>query len=262
MKFERTGTPVKRLYGAHRGIGMALLAAAAAAICIAACGGSSNASTTTKSTPTTSKTSRTAAETALRTCLSKHGVTLPSITNHGGARGFFGRGTRTGTTPGAGAGTGTTPAGGPPTGAPGAGGGFGGGRFAGGSNSKLAKAFKACGGKLGGFGAGGFRGGYGGYGGYGGGYGGAGVGAGHFRPTFSKATLTAFVACVRKNGYPAMPEAKTNPTTGGFFPASVEKNANFRKASVKCVSILRQAAGAANPGGPNQPATTTTSSSS
>jgi hypothetical protein len=220
---------------------MALLAVAAA-ISIAACGGSSNASSTTKSTTTTSKTSKTATETALRTCLSKHGVTLPSRTGHGGA------------------GTGTTPAGGAPTGAPGAGAPTGapgaGGGFAGGTNSKFAKAIKACGGKAGGFGAGGFR------GGYGGGYGGAGAGAGRFKATFSKATLTAFVACVRKNGYAAMPEAKTNTTTGGFFPASVEKNAEFQKASVKCASILRQATGAVNPGGTNQSATTNTSSSS
>jgi len=244
---------------------MALLAVAAA-ICIAACGGSSNAASTTKakaSTTTTSTTSKANGFAALRTCLSKHGVTLPSGTGRGGAGGgFFGRrGTHTGTT-----GTGTPPAGGtgttPAGGAPGGGGGFAGGGFAGGANSKYAKAFKACGGKLGGFGGGGFRGGAGGGypGGAGGGYPG-GAGAGHFRPSFSKATLTAFVACVRKNGYAAMPEAKKT-STGGFFPASIEKNADFLKASAKCDSILQKSFRGVNPGGPNQSATTTTSSSS
>jgi hypothetical protein len=213
---------------------MALLAVAAA-ICIAACGSSSNAASTTKSTTATasstaSKTSKSNTFTALRACLTKHGVTLPSRTAQSGG-GFGG---------------GAPPSGGPPTGAPGAGGGF-----AGGANSKFAKALKACGGKAGGF-RGGFRGGYPGAGGA------PGAGTGHFRPAFTKATLTAFVACVRKNGYPAMPEAKTNTTTGGFFPLSIEKNAKFRKASAKCASVLRTAAGSATPGG----ATTITSSSS
>jgi hypothetical protein len=249
MKFERTGQAVKRKYGRHRGIGMALLAVAAA-ICIAACGGSSNAASTTKSTTaktssTASKTSKSNTFTALRACLTKHGVTLPSRAGHRGGS-FFGGGT--GTTGGAGtAGTGTPPTGGPPTGAPGA----GGGRFAGGANSKFAKAFKACGGK-----AGGFRGGFGG--GYPGAGGAPGAGTGHFRPAFTKATLTAFVACVRKNGYPAMPEAKTNTTTGGFFPRSIESNPKFKKASAKCASVLKTAAGSVSPGG----ATTITSSSS
>jgi hypothetical protein len=234
MKFERTGIPLKLLYGAHRGIGVALIAVAAA-ICIAACGGSSNAASVTKSTSTTSKTSKTTSYAALRACLSKHGVTLP--TGGRGAGGRFGGGTHAGTT-----GSTAPPAGGPPSGAPGAGGGFGGGGFGGATNSKFAKALKACGGKAGGF-AGGFRG-----------------GAGGARPTFSKATLASFVACVRKSGYPAMPDAKTNTSTGGFFPTSVEKNAKFQKASVKCESILRKAAGATVPGGANQ--STTTSSSS
>jgi hypothetical protein len=225
---------MKRLYGTHRGIGVATLAVVAA-ICIAACGGSSNAASTTKSTAasTTGKSSYT----ALRACLSKHGVTLPSRTAHGGG-GFFGGGPRTNTT------------GGPPTGARGAGG-FAGG-FAAGASSKFAKAFKACGGKFGGFAGGGLRGGY--HGPYGG------AGAGHFRPVFTKATLAAFVACVRKHGYPAMPEANTTTSNGDYFPLSIEKNAKFRTASAKCASILRSAAGAVNPGGPNQPATTTTSS--
>ena len=51
-------------------------------------------------------------------------------------------------------------------------------------------------------------------------------------------------------------------STGGFFPTSVEKNADFQKAAAKCDSILQKAIRRVNPGGPNQPATTTTSSSS
>lgn len=234
-----------------------VLLACTAAVCIAACGGSSNTASTSKST--TSTTGKSPSFTALRSCLSKHGVTLPSRTAHGRAGGgsFFG-GPRPGSAPGAAAGatggTGTTPAGGPPTGTPGTGGGFARGGFAGGASSKFAQALKACGGRFRGFGAGRFR------GGYGGGYSAGAAGGGRFRATFSKATLASFVSCVRKNGYPAMPEAKTNTTTGGFFPASVERNAKFQKASVKCVSILRKATAAANPGGLNQPATTITSS--
>ncbi|MDE3131189.1 MAG: hypothetical protein KGL16_08535, partial [Acidobacteriota bacterium] len=71
--------------------------------------------------------------------------------------------------------------------------------------------------------------------------GGLGGGAGGFRgrpgagPThFSSATLKSFVACVRRDGYPGMPEANAK----GRFPRSVETNRKFETASRKCLSIL------------------------
>ena len=222
---------------------MVALIAVVAAIAIAACGGSSNASTTTKTTsttaakPSTTAAKGSAAETAFRTCLSQHGVKLPT-------GGFRGR-TRTGTTGG-----GTPPAGGGYPGGGGGGGGFagGGGGFAGGGaggSSKAATAFKDCASKL---------------------PKGSVAGGGHFtpgaggtfkRPTVSKATLTSFVACVRKNGYPSMPEPTTSgTTTNGFFPKSVESNKDFQKAAVKCESILTK--GFKRPTGTG---TTTTASS-
>jgi hypothetical protein len=216
------------------------LVALVSALAIAACGGSSSSSSsgsTTKSTSsststsgggtsTTAKGGSSAERTKLQACLKKHGVTLPA--------GGFGGGRAGGGAPG----SGTTPTGTPPAGAnPGTGtnrkftrpaGGFGGGNggagFAGG-NSKFGKALKACGANFGGGGAaggGGFR-------------GGAGT-----TPHISSTVLKKFVACVRKNGYAAMPEASSNKNgSGGLFPKRIESNPKFEKASKQCASILQ-----------------------
>ena len=213
-----------------------LLLTLVAALCIAACGGSNAASSSksassssksasSKNTAATTTTGKGSGRSAFIACLRQHGVTLPR------GRGRFGARSGTSTTgpppaaaPGGGF-NGTPPAGAPPTG--------GGGEFFGrgnprgflAGNSKLAKAFRACGSKLGAgrFGPGRF----------------GGPGGAHARPGFSAAALKSYVACVRRNGYPQMPE----PNTSGrapVFPSSVAKNARFQAASAKCVSILRQ----------------------
>ena len=107
-----------------------------------------------------------------------------------------------------------------------------------GRNSKFAKAITACDKKLGikagaGFGAGRFRGG--------------GAGGSGFTPHFSTATLKSYVACIRKNGYAAMPEPKASKT-GSFFPKSVESNAQFKAANKKCESVLLKAFRSFRPG--------------
>jgi|SRR5579863_6573082 len=241
-----------------------LPAALLASVAIAACGGSGNsggsskaASSKNAASTTATKSGASARRTAFTTCLKQHGVTLP---NRAGG-GFFRRGTSTtgGTSTTAG-GTSTNgihltqpsgsgseggvPDGGPPSGQGGAAGpiGAGGGRgFPGGGfargNSKFAKAFQACRSKLpaGSFGPGRF--------------GQGGTGTRHFAPRFSTAALKSYVACVRKNGYPSMPEPDTSSGATSVFPGSVEKSAKFRAASAKCTSILRQAfrPGAAGP---------------
>ena len=94
---------MKRISGASRTIVLAL-AVIAVAVSIAACGGSSApAASTHKTTTTTASKSGAKSFTALRTCLSKHGVTLPKRSGsfRRGAGGFSG-GTHTGTTPGGG----------------------------------------------------------------------------------------------------------------------------------------------------------------
>lgn len=204
---------------------VALLVALTAALGVAACGSSSN-NTNTKTTSknasaTTTKngSGTSASRAAFTTCLKQHGVTLPKGRAGGFGPGGFGSGTRTNTAPP----TGTTSHRG-----------YGGGGFFGGSgaagrgfagrNSKFAKAFRACGSKLG-SGAGFF--------GRGRIPGGGGAAAG--RVHFATAALKAFVTCVRKNGYAAMPE----PNASGKFPLSVEKNAKFQAASRKCVSVLQ-----------------------
>ncbi len=199
-----------------------LLLAAAAALLIAACGGSSSASTTKSAASSTAAATSTAGAgrfAALRACLSKHGITIPAR-RPGAGHGFFGTGTApTGTAP-----TGTAPTGTAPTGtAPGR------GFFGATANPKLAAALKACGAS---FPAGGFRGGAGGF----------------HRPTFTRATLERFVACVRRNGYPQMPEPSASPkATGGLFPSSIQSSAKFKAASVKCIDILRPSAPAGTP---------------
>lgn len=222
------------------------LVAIVAALAITACGGSSSGSGTTSksasaatgggSTTSTSGggTSTTAKGGApssgqrakLQACLKKHGVTLPSRPAGGYGGGHYGGGAPGGGAPPAGGnpGTGTTHT---FTRPPGGFGGGGPGGFAGG-NSKFAKAIKACGGfGAGGFGGGRFRGGAGGNG---------------RAPQFSATVLKKFVACVRKNGYPQMPEASSSSNSnGGLFPKDIEGNPNFQKASQSCESVLRSA---------------------
>jgi hypothetical protein len=169
-----------------------------AACAIAACGSSKSSTSTSASASTTAASSSRA---TLVACLKAHGVTLPA-----GASGV-GRGTN----------------GGPPRGAPGAGGGgalFGGGaggagRFRG--NSKFAAAFKACGANF----RGRFR---------------PGAGRGGFR--ISHTAINNFVACVRKHGYPQMPNANFSGK-GGVFPSSIRTNPKFVAASRVCASTLR-----------------------
>lgn len=208
---------------ASRGIPAALLALVAT-VAIAACGSSAKSTASSRRASTTTTTTARAAAAAFSACLKQHGVTITrrpgaarGTATTGGARGrgFFGGG------PGG------------PGGAGGAGRPFGG-------NSKFAKAFAACRSKLpkGARGLGGF--------GTGRGPGGA---AGRLR--FSKQTLDAYVACIRKHGYPGMPAPNTSGK-GPVFSRAVESNAKFQKADRSCVGILRQAF---RP--PGAPATTT-----
>ncbi len=207
-----------------------MLVSLAAGLGVAACGSSSNTASSKNASSTSSSKSASTGRAAFEACLKQHGVTLPS----GRAGGGFAGGTRTGTTGNFTPPTGTTghftPRTGtsgnftPPNGgAPGA----GGARFFGAGNSKSAKAFKACASKLG---KSGFAGGFG-RGRYRGGTPPTGAtGTTHF----SDATLKSFVACVRRNGYAAMPEANSD----GKFPKSVETNSKFEQASRKCYGIL------------------------
>jgi hypothetical protein len=235
---------------------IAMLVALVAALSIAACGGSSgsnssnsNKSASSKNASATTTTSGGSSRTAFTACLKQHGVTLPK----GGGRfrgGFGGRTSTNGAPP-----TGVQAGGYGGGGYPGAGGGgfFGGGAgangggFAGG-NSKFAKAFQACRSKLpagaGGFGGGRFR----------------GAGGRHFAPRFSATTLKSYVSCIRKNGYPSMPEPNTSAKATSVFPSSVTKNAKFQAANKKCESILRAAF--RPPTGAGQPTTPSTSTAS
>jgi hypothetical protein len=199
-----------------------ILTALAASLVIAACGGSSNSgkTTTSKSAAATSTSKGATSRTAFTTCLKQHGVTSKG----------FGGGTRT---------TGAPPAGAGGGGFPGGGGGFAGG------NSKFAKAMQACRSKLGSSG-------------FGPGRPGSSAGARHFTPHFSSTELKSYVSCIRKNGYPSMPEPDTSKGAKSVFPVSVEKNAEFQAASKKCQSVLFKASrGAIAPGH----STVTTSSS-
>ncbi|MGH2842748.1 MAG: hypothetical protein ACRDKL_04085 [Solirubrobacteraceae bacterium] len=234
---------MRRIQVTHRAAAVVVIAVIASAG-IAACGGSLRPSSKAKNASaqsTTTTANGTAARAKLVACLKKHGVTLPNPRN-------FHR-------PGTGTGTGTTPSGGSRSGDgyshggyPGGGFGSGRGFSGGGQNSKFAKAFKACGGSFGGFGAGSR-----GFGSH------PGPGAGRYSRAFSTKALDSFVACIRKNGYPAMPK----PNSSGkapVFPASVERNAKFRKASVKCDRILRRAYAPPSNSPPPERTTTTTSS--
>lgn len=205
-------------------------------VAVAACGSSSKAKTTASTNGSSSRSK-------FEACLKSHGVSLPS-----GGHGFSGRGTS------------TTAGGSAPTGAPGGGGGAPGG----------------------GYGGGGFGGGYGGYG-HGGGFFGGGnskdatafkdcskdlgtsgfagrAHAGNFRPQFSTKVLDKFVTCVRKHGYPQMPEP-SKTSNGGFFSKSIEKNAKFQKAAKSCESILSSAFHPPS-GGSGSPGASTTSTTS
>lgn len=226
---------------------LVILAMLVASLAIAACGGSSNSgkTTTSKNTASTSTTkSASASRSAFTTCLKQHGVTVPA--GRQGGFGFRRNGTSTTGAPPAG---GTTTTGARPAGgfAGGGGGGFGnGGGFAGG-NSKFGKAFQACRSKLGssGFGEGRF--------------GAGGPGGRHFTPQFSATALKSYVSCIRKNGYPSMPEPDTTKGAKFVFPASVEKNAEFQAANKKCQSILRQGFGRPAAGQGTTTTSTTTS---
>ena len=197
------------IHGAHRRVLVALLALAAG-LGIAACGSSSNSSSTSNSASVSGGTSTNAnfaaRRTALVACLKAHGVTLPN-------GGRFGPGAG-GPPPGGGTGTNPTPGAGRFL--FGGGGGGGAARFA--NNPKLAAAFQACGGRVGG---GRFR-------------GGAGLG---------RTRITQFVACVRKNGF-NLPTPNFSGN-GPVFPANLRTNAKFLAASQACASILT----APRPGG-------------
>ena len=141
---------------------------------LAACGSSSSTSsgagspTSTKTAAATGTGANATRRTALRTCLAKHGVTLPAR--------------RPGAGPPAGGGAGGGGAGGGLFGAGGGGGAGGGaaGRLA--ANPKFAAAFRACGGA-------------------------AGFGAGRRRFQLSHTAITKFVTCVRQHGF-NMPNPK------------------------------------------------------
>jgi hypothetical protein len=173
---------------------------------LAACGSSSSASSSTGSTSSTKTTAATGTganatrRAALRTCLAKHGVTLPAR--------------RPGAGPPAGGGAGGGGAGGGLFGA-GGGGGAGGGAGGGGvgrlaANPKFAAAFRACGGA-------------------------SGFGTGGRRFQLSHAAITKFVTCVRQHGF-NMPNPKFSG--GPVFPASIRSNPKFVSASKACASLL------------------------
>jgi hypothetical protein len=102
--------------------------------------------------------------------------------------------------------------GGPPGGGGGGAGGFFGGGGGGGqfSNPKFQAALKACGGSFPGR-------------------------RGRVQP--SHTAVNNFVACVRKNGYPQMPNPNFSGT-GSVFPASIRSNSKFQTASRACQSLL------------------------
>lgn len=106
-----------------------------------------------------------------------------------------------------GAGTGTPPSGAAESGGAGRG-------FFGGGNSKFATAFRDCAKFGGGFGGGRFR----------------------VRFAASHAAVTAFVACVKKNGYDL--PAPNFSGKGSIFPSGIESNPKFVAASKACRGLL------------------------
>jgi hypothetical protein len=200
---------------APRGVAV-MLVSLAAGVGVAACGSSSN--TTSSKNASSTSTTKSTGRAAFEACLKDHGVSLPKRRSGG----FGGGRPQTGTN-----GAFTRPAGGAAF--PAGGGGFTGAN----RDSKLAKAFKACSSKLG-------KSGFGGGAGFGRGFRGGGPagGSGPARTHFTAATLKSFVACVRQNGYAAMPEANAN----GKFPKRVESSSKFQAAARKCFHILFQQA--------------------
>ena len=208
----------------------AVVLAVTATLVLSACGGSSPKKSTTTPVANSGSSSATGAtgtgafaarREALATCLAKYGVTLPSGGFGGGrfggtgASGFRGRFGASGASGASGFRRRFGASG--ASGFPGAGG----------ASSKDAKAFAACGG----FGAGGF-------GGRGGGGGGFARGGGAFSASSAtdRAEVTAFVACVRKNGFDL---PNPNFASGAVFPAADRTNPKFIAASAKCASILK-----------------------
>jgi hypothetical protein len=216
----------------------AVVLAVTAMLVLSACGGSSpkkntaavansGSSSTTGATGTGAFAAR---REALAACLKKYGVTLPSGGLGGGrfggtgASGFRGRFGASGASGfrgrfGASGASGFRGR----FGATGASGsrGFPGGFGA--TNSKEAKAFAACGG------------------GFAGGGGGLARGGGGFSASSAtdRAEVTAFVACVRKNGFDL---PNPNFASRAVFPAADETNPKFIAASKRCASILKFAA--------------------
>jgi hypothetical protein len=198
----------------HRG--SFALGAVIAALVIAACG-SSSSTTSSSAAGTKSSASATtgrgrfgnpAQRAKLVACLKQHGVTLPARPSGGG--------------PPTGSGSGAPPAGSgaPPAGGFGAGGrrGFFGGGGAG-ANPKFRAALQACG---------------------------ANFGGGRFNAAARKAQITKFVTCVSQHGY-KLP-APNLSGKGSVFPANIQSNAKFQKASRACASVLRPAGAAGGPG--------------
>lgn len=229
----------------RRGHAPLVIASLLAALAIAACGSAGvsqsgnlaakiNASSGTGTTGSGSAAAGSAARQKFVNCLKQHGVTLPSRPSGAPPNGGYGQRFGDGN-PGTGTGTTRVPDGGYP----------GRGRFFGGGapNSKFAAAFKACAKYRPNFGNGG-------------------QGPGRFgRPRFSTKVLNQFVTCVRKNGFPQMPNPKATGN-GGFFPSSIQNNAKFKAAAAKCQSILQkalsQARGSAPGSGGVAPGTSTT----
>ncbi|MGC9221529.1 MAG: hypothetical protein ACP5H2_09310, partial [Solirubrobacteraceae bacterium] len=79
------------------------------------------------------------------------------------------------------------------------------------------------------------------------------------RAPFSATTLKSFVSCIRKNGYPQMPNAGK---AGSVFSHSLLSNKKFKKALVKCEGVLTAAfRGAPGAGGGSSTSTTSTTQS-
>jgi hypothetical protein len=199
-----TKGPVVKLMTIARTRAALAVGVIAVGLTVAACGSSSSSSsggTTASRAASASATAAGGRGSAFRTCLEKHGVTLPNRRP-----------------PGAGGSPGGGPPGGGFFGGGGGGGGAGGAGGAGGrfNNPKFRAALQACGGSAR------FRG-----------------GAGARRFQLSHTAVNNFVACVRKSGYPQMPNP--NFSSGAIFPTSIRSNKQFQTAARKCQSLLRPA---------------------
>jgi hypothetical protein len=214
----------------------AVVLAVTATLVLSACGGSSPKKSTTTPVANSGSSSATGAtgagafaarREALATCLKKYGVTLSGGGFGGGrfggtgASGFRGRFGASGASGASGFRRRFGASG--ASGFHGFPGGFG-ASGASGASSKDAKAFAACGGLGGGR-----------FGGGGGGFARAG-GAFSASSATDRAEVTAFVACVRKNGFDL---PNPNFASGAVFPAADQTNPKFIAASAKCASILK-----------------------